>query len=236
MEFTEPGFWLALLKIIWINILLSGDNAVVIAMACRGLPDNMRQKGILLGAGAAIGLRILFTGIVVFLLDVPFLKIIGSVALLWIAIQLLTPHGDETHDEKEATDNLWKAVGTVAIADVVMSLDNVIAIAGVAGDHWGLLIIGLVISVPMIVAGSAIILAILDRFPIVVWAGAALLGFVAGEMLISDAAIADRFGEEFVHNWEMTVAIVLAAVVLVIGWLLARVHSKKKVEEATEAV
>jgi YjbE family integral membrane protein len=232
LTIDTPEFWLALGQIIWINALLSGDNAVVIAMACRSLPPKQRRIGMFLGAGVAIGLRIIFTIIIVALMGIPYLKVLGALALLYIAVDLVLP---KNHDEGSvaSSENIWRAVGTIAIADVVMSLDNVIAIAGVAGDHWGLLITGLVISIPMIIAGSAIILAIIDRFPIVVWAGAALLGFVAGEMLISDVAIVSRFGEEFVHNWEQVLAFGLAGAVVAVGWLIARVRAKKDTERAT---
>lgn len=217
--------WLALGEIIWINALLSGDNAVVIAMACRGLPSGQRKMGMILGAGVAIALRILFTLIIVALLGVPYLKIVGALALLYIAVDLLTPN-DEGEGDVKTSESLLRAVGTIAVADVVMSLDNVIAIAGVAGDHFGLLIAGLVISVPMIVAGSAVILTVMDRFPLVVWAGAALLGFVAGEMVVDDVALVDRFGGEYVHSWETTAAVTLAVVVVVVGWLVRRAKSR----------
>lgn len=221
MEFGEPAFWLALVQIIWINILLSGDNAVVIAMACRGLPDHLRQKGIWLGAGAAIGLRILFTGIVVWLLGIPYLKIVGALALIWIAVQLLAPESDEEH-KTAATDNLWKAVGTIAVADIVMSLDNVIAIAGAAQGDWLLIIVGLLISIPLIIAGSTLVMAMLTRFPILVWAGAALLGWIAGEMFLSDPAIVARYGEEALHGWHYPAAAIGAVVVLALGALYRR--------------
>jgi YjbE family integral membrane protein len=224
--------WLALGEIIWINALLSGDNAVVIAMACRSLPDGQRRMGMILGAGVAIALRILFTLIIVMLLGVPYLKIFGALALMWIAIDLLSPKGEDEQGVK-SSESLLRAVGTIAVADVVMSLDNVLAIAGVAGDHFALLILGLVISVPMIVAGSAIILAVMDKFPIIVWAGAALLGFVAGEMLVSDVALEDRFGGEFVHSWETSAAVVFAIVVVAVGWLIRRVKLQDKAEGAS---
>ncbi|PZQ14936.1 MAG: hypothetical protein DI565_10850 [Ancylobacter novellus] len=223
--------WLALGEIIWINALLSGDNAVVIAMACRSLPAKQRKIGMIAGAGVAIGLRVLFTLIIVRLLGVPYLKILGALALVYIAVDLVGPQGAEDEQGVKSHESLWRAVATIAIADVVMSLDNVIAIAGVAGDHFGLLVLGLVISIPMIVAGSAIILAIMDKFPVIVWAGAALLGYVAGEMLVSDKALEDRFGGEYVHSWETTAAISLAVVVLLVGWLVRRMKIRNQVEE-----
>lgn len=222
--------WLALGEIIWINALLSGDNAVVIAMACRSLPAQQRKIGMVAGAGVAIGLRVLFTLIIVQLLGVPYLKIVGALALLYIAVDLVGPQGAEDEHGVKSHDSLWRAVATIAVADVVMSLDNVIAIAGVAGDHFGLLVLGLVISVPMIVAGSAVILAIMDKFPLIVWAGAALLGYVAGEMLVSDKALEDRFGGEHVHSWETTAAVTLAVVVLLVGWLVRRMKIRNRVE------
>ena len=230
VDLSSPTFWVALGQIIWINALLSGDNAVVIALACRGLPDNQRRLGMIFGSGAAIGLRIVFTMIIVYLLGVPYLKVVGALALLWIAIDLVLPkdHGDSS---VKSSDTLVRAIGTIAVADVVMSLDNVIAIAGVANGNWTLIILGLVISIPMIIAGSAIILSLIDKFPIIVWAGAALLGFVAGEMLISDVAVTGRFGEEFAHSWELSLGIFFAAAVVVVGWLIVRAKGKKAVEE-----
>ena len=228
MSIGSAEFWIALVQIIWVNILLSGDNAVVIALACRSLPDKQRKVGMILGAGIAVLMLIVFTAIVATLLNIAWLKVVGSAALVWIAVNLVLPE-DEGH-EVASSDNLWKAVATIAIADVVMSLDNVIAIAGVAGDHWGLLITGLVISIPMIIAGSAIILAIIDRFPIVVWAGAALLGYVAGEMILGDVAIVEHFGEETLHAWETPVALACAAGVVGIAWVIARVKTRKVAE------
>lgn len=223
--------WIALGEIIWINALLSGDNAVVIAMACRSLSPNRRKVGMVLGAGVAIGLRVLFTAIIVRLLGVPYLKIVGALALMYIAIDLVGSSGAEDEAGVKGHDSLWRAVLTIAIADVVMSLDNVIAIAGVAGDHFGLLVLGLVISVPMIVVGSAVILAVMDKFPLVIWAGAALLGYVAGEMLVSDHALEDRFGGAFVHSWETTAAVTLAVVVVLVGWLMRRIGTRHRVED-----
>ncbi len=185
MDFTSPVFWVSLLQIIWIDLLLSGDNAVVIALACRSLPEKQRKWGILLGAGAAVGLRILFALAVSFLLGVPFLKVLGAVLLFWIAIKLVLDEGGEDH-HVESADSLWKAVRTIAIADAVMSLDNVVAIAAAARGHAELFIFGLLLTIPLIVFGSQLILKLISRFPILVWFGAALLGWIAGEMLVSD--------------------------------------------------
>src|SRR5215217_6417062 len=164
-DMGQAAFWVALLKIMWINILLSGDNAVVIAMACRGLPHRQRVWGMVLGAGVAVVLRILFTGIVASLMLLPYLKIIGGLALFYIAAKLLVPD-DPDEDEVEAVEHLWRAVRIVAVADIIMSLDNVIAIAAAAKGNMALLVIGLAVSIPLIVAGAALIMALLDRFPI----------------------------------------------------------------------
>jgi YjbE family integral membrane protein len=182
----DSTFWIGLLQIIWIDLLLSGDNAVVIALACRGLPERQRKMGILLGAGAAVGLRILFALIITYLLAIPFLKLVGGLLLFWIAIKLATDTGGEDHENIEATDNLWRAVKTVAIADAVMSLDNVLAIAAASHGNVWLFVFGLALTVPLIIAGSGLVLAMIERFPIVVWAGAALLGWIAGDMLVND--------------------------------------------------
>lgn len=198
----QPVFWLAVLQIIWINILLSGDNAVVIAMACRQLPDRTRKWGIALGAGVAVVLRILFTGLVATILSWPWLKFVGAIALLYIAIDLIKPDSEDGEKKIDASDKLWRAVGTVAVADIVMSLDNVVAIAAAAKGSWTLLIFGLAISIPLIVAGAAMITALFVRFPFLIWAGAALLGWIAGELMINDPAIDARIGMEAVHYWE----------------------------------
>ena len=187
-RWAAPQFWVALVKIIWINILLSGDNAVVIAMACRGLPPKQRLWGMILGAGVAVVLRIVFTVVVASLMLLPYLKLVGGLALFWIAAKLLVPD-DPDEDEAEAVEHLWRAVRIVAIADIVMSLDNVIAIAAAAGGNMALVVIGLAISIPLIVAGAALIMALLDRFPILVWAGAALLGWIVGEMIATDPVV-----------------------------------------------
>ena len=187
-ELQQPTFWVALGKIIWINVLLSGDNALVIALACRGLEPRHRLWGMILGAGAAVFLRIIFTGIVATLMELPFLKLVGGLALIVIAAKLLVP---EREDEEgvESASHLWAAVQIVVIADIVMSLDNVIAVAAAANGSVPLLVLGLAISVPLIVGGAALIMAVLNRLPILVWAGAALLGWIAGDVIATDPAI-----------------------------------------------
>lgn len=186
----DSNFWVGLLQIIWIDLLLSGDNAVVIALACRGLPEKQRKIGILLGAGAAVGLRILFALIITWLLAIPLLKLVGGLLLLWIAIKLVVGEDEGGgHGEIEETASLWKAVRTVAIADAVMSLDNVLAIAAASHGNVWLFVFGLALTVPLIIAGSSLVLGIIERFPAFVWAGAALLGWIAGDMIVNDKVI-----------------------------------------------
>ena len=220
---------LAILEVVWINIILSGDNAVVIAMACRGLPPAQRRFGLVLGAGVAIGLRVIFTILVVMLLQTPFLRIIGSLLLLWVAVKLLTDEADEG-EEVKANDKLISAVWTIAVADMVMSLDNVLAIAAVAKGNTAMLVLGLVISIPLIVAGATLIMALLSRFPILIWAGAGLLGWVAGEMFSSDPFLDTRFGEGLMHALEYPLAALGAAFVLGTGWLIR--HRREASEPA----
>ena len=187
-EMAQPAFWVAVGKIIWINVLLSGDNALVIALACRGLEPRHRLWGMILGAGAAIILRIIFTGIVATLMELPYLKLVGGLALLVIAAKLLVPE-QEDEEGVESASHLWAAVQIVVVADIVMSLDNVIAVAAAANGSVPLLILGLAISIPLIVAGAALIMALLNRLPILVWAGAALLGWIAGDVIATDPAV-----------------------------------------------
>ncbi|MBY0380309.1 MAG: TerC family protein [Xanthobacteraceae bacterium] len=185
---AQPQFWLALTKIIWINVLLSGDNALVIALACRGLQPKQRVWGMILGAAVAVLLRIIFTGIIASLMGLPFLKLIGGLALVVIAAKLLVPE-DADEDSVQAAHHLWSAVRIVAVADIVMSLDNVIAVAAAANGSVILLVLSLVISVPLIVAGAALIMAVLDRAPVLVWLGAALLGWIAGDVIATDPIV-----------------------------------------------
>jgi YjbE family integral membrane protein len=188
---------LQILEIIWIDILLSGDNAVVIALACRTLPEHQRRWGILLGSLAAVGLRILFAFVVIELLSLPLVKVIGGLLLLWIAIKLV--FDQEEAKEVKPARSLFAAVRTIAIADGVMSLDNVIAIAAAAKEDIVLIIFGLALSIPLIVFGSTLVLVILNRFPVLVWAGAALLGWIAGDLIGSDPTIAAWIRPRFAH-------------------------------------
>src|ERR1700744_1340671 len=183
----EPTFWLAVGKIIWINVLLSGDNALVIAMACRGLHGRHRLWGMIIGAGIAVVLLIAFTGLVATLMALPYLKLVGGLALLVIAAKLLVPEDEDNEIAAGAT--LWQAIRIVVIADIIMSLDNVIAVAAAANGQLPLLILGLAISIPMIISGAALIMLVLDRFPILVWLGAILLGWIAGDVIATDPAV-----------------------------------------------
>lgn len=194
--FMTPEFWVAVGQIIMIDILLGGDNAVVIALACRKLPPKQRTLGILWGTAGAIFLRVVLIFFALTLLAIPFLKIVGAILLVWIGIKLLVPDDEDPHAKIEGSDRLWGAVKTVIVADLVMSVDNVIAIAGAAqgagGDHqMPLVIFGLLVSIPIIVWGSQMVLKLMDRFPIIITAGGMLLGWIAGTMLISDPALAN---------------------------------------------
>ncbi len=181
-------FWIGLLKIIWINIILSGDNAVVIALAARGLPPHQQQKAILFGSGAAVFLRIALTVVAAKLLALSYLQIIGGILLLWIGTQLL---GGEEEDEGEGKEHagLMTAIRTILIADLVMSLDNVIAVAAAAKGSMTLLVLGLAISIPLVIFGSQLMIKLMDRFPIIIWFGAGLIGWVGGETIVSDVAL-----------------------------------------------
>lgn len=188
-EAHQPAFWVAVGQIIWIDILLSGDNALVIALACRGLEERQRLWGMVLGAGAAVLMRIIFTGIVATLMELPYLKLVGGLALLVIAAKLLVPDDSQGEEGIKAAASLVAAVQLIVVADVVMSLDNVIAIAAAAKGNVALLIFGLLVSIPLIIAGSALIMAALTRFPILIWAGAGLLGWIAGHVIATDPAL-----------------------------------------------
>ena len=230
-EMGQTGFWVALLKIIWINVLLSGDNAVVIAMACVGLPPRQRMWGMILGAGVAVVLRIVFTIIIAQLMLLPYLKLVGGIALFYIAAKLLVPE-EEDESEVEAVQHLWRAVRIVAVADIVMSLDNVIAIAAAAQNNFALILIGLAISIPLIVAGAALIMALLDRYPILVWAGAALLGWIVGEVIMTDPVIQgpleSKLGPDGFHYVTLLASFLGAILVLIIGamWRRSREASR----------
>lgn len=196
MEFGSSLFWIALLQIIAIDIVLGGDNAVVIGLACRRLPERQRRLGILWGMIGAVGLRVVLIMFAVTLLTVPYLKIVGAILLFWIGIKLLLPEPEEGGHNIEAGATLGAAIKTIVVADAVMSLDNVIAIAGAAGDSKFLIVFGLLLSVPIIMLGSQLVIKMMDRYPVVIVLGGALLGWIAGGMLVSDVVTAEWFKEQ----------------------------------------
>ena len=225
MEFVHalatPEFWLGLGTIVWFNIILSGDNAVVIALAARSLPSRQKQRAIIWGAGAAVVLRILLTIVAVALLQFPYLKLVGAAALLWIAVQLIVPDQSEG-DEVQSTPNLLAAIRTILIADLVMSTDNVLAVAAVARDSNLLLTLGLVISIPLVVFGAALLMKLMERYPLIITLGAAVLGWTAGDMGVTDPAVAEWVAAEaaWLHWGAPAVGAVL--VVAVGMWLAKR--------------
>ncbi len=232
MTFEDPTFWFAVVQIIWIDILLSGDNAVVIALACRKLPPSQRMWGIVLGTAVAISLRVGFTGIVTQLMTMPYVKLVGGLLLFWIAVKLLGGEEQEQSGEIEAVDSLWQAIKIVAIADVVMSLDNVIAIAAAARGNYALLMFGLAVSIPLIMAGAAMVIALLERFPAIVWAGAALLGWIAGEILASDPLFTRHLDAASLHSVQIGGAIFGAVLVVLIGLVRRRWSRRSAPDEA----
>ncbi|TLG79272.1 TerC family protein [Methylocystis sp. B8] len=206
-------------EIIWINLLLSGDNAILIALACRQLPVRQRRWGVFLGALGGIVLRIAFTLVIVQLMTIPYLKIVGAALLLIVAVKLLI---DETeHSDVKAKPNLWSAVGAIIMADAVMSLDNVIAIAAAARGSTTLIVFGLLLSVPIVMFGAGALLKVLERFPLLVWAGAGLLGWVAGDMAAADPALPTYVHVTDHGTLELGLSIAGCALVLVIAFVVA---------------
>jgi YjbE family integral membrane protein len=244
-DLTQPAFWIAVLQIIGVNVILSGDNAVVIALACMHLPPKQRLWGMILGAGAAVLLRVIFTLVVAQAMGYPFLKLVGGVLLLWVAVKLVAEDANgegSGHERVEKAENLWRAVWIVTIADIVMSLDNVIAIAASAETAAArvdvahavslkatLIVFGLATSVPLIVAGSAILMAILQRYPILIWAGGGLLGWVAGDIMAKDVALESWLSPAVLgqlHYWAAA-----AGAILVIGAGYLRARARRATEE-----
>ena len=220
----NTAIWVALGQIIVINILLSGDNAVVIALASRNLPARQQKNAIIFGSMGAIVLRIVLTFFAVMLLDVPYLKIVGGALLLWIGARMLVE--EDSDDDLEASDQLWSAIRTIIIADFVMSLDNVLGVAAAAKGNVALLVIGLAISIPLIVFGSTLVLKLMQRFPIVIILGAGLLGWVAGEMAVDDASV-KAWVEASVPAAHKLVPAVCAILVVVAGkWLAGRAEAR----------
>jgi YjbE family integral membrane protein len=227
-EFMTPAFWIAVGQIIMIDILLGGDNAVVIALACRKLPPKLRTQGILWGTAGAIGLRVILIFFALALLAIPFLKLVGAALLLWIGIKLLLPEDEDEHGNIQASDKLWAAVKTVIVADLVMSVDNVIAIAGAAqasgneGHQMPLVVFGLLVSIPIIVWGSQLVIKLMDRFPMIITLGGMLLGWIAGTMAVTDPAVAHPEGWAWVPKLPQTDVVRYAAgaagALLVLAW------------------
>lgn len=240
-ELQTAAFWTGLLAIIWVNIILSGDNAVVIALAARSLPAHQQSKAVFWGAGAAVLLRIILTIFAVALLKYPYLKLVGGALLFWIAVKLLVPEDDGGADV-HSSDNLYQAIKTILIADLVMSLDNVVAVAAVAKGSILLLILGLAISIPLVVFGATILMKLMGRYPVIVTIGAALIGYVAGEMLVTDPVAIEWFKANahwlidfelvsiFGAKLELSAAgLIGAAMVVAFGkWLAARGEREKE--------
>src|SRR6478736_5114591 len=231
-EVMSQAFWLGLLKIIGVNVILSGDNAVVIALAARSLPAKQQTQAIVWGSGAAIVMRVILTLFAVALLTLPWLKIVGSLLLFWIGVKLLVP--EDGDDDIAASDQLLAAIKTILVADLVMSLDNVIAVAAAAGGSYTLLILGLAISIPLVIFGATLLIKLMERFPVIITIGAGLIGWVAGEMLVADSALQGWFsgmGVEYREanpyvagvSLEIISGIVGVAIVVALGkWLGAR--------------
>lgn len=243
-QFMAPEFWVAVGQIIMIDILLGGDNAVVIALACRKLPPAQRTKGILWGTAGAIVLRVILIFFALTLLAIPFLKLVGAALLVWIGVKLLAPDHDDAHGNIQGSDKLWAAVKTVIVADLVMSVDNVIAIAGAAqgagqGHQMPLVIFGLLVSIPIIVWGSQLVIKLMDRFPIIITIGGMLLGWIAGTMAVSDPALSNTAAWTWVPKVPQSDTVRYAAgiagalLVLVIGKLVAMRRGKPTEEAAT---
>jgi len=229
MGFFDMQFWLLLLQIMAVNIILSGDNAVVIALACRNLPPKQQKLGIFFGAGAAVVLLILFTIFVAYLLGVPFLRIVFGALLFWIAYKLMLPQGEG--DDVEAAGTLMQAIRIVVIADIIMSFDNIVAVAAVAKGNFTLLIIGLAISIPMVVYGAALLIKLLNRFPVIIPGAAALIGFVGGEIVLEDPIWKEWIEHEMA--WAPNVIpLVCAIAVVLVGRLMS--HSAATAADVAE--
>jgi YjbE family integral membrane protein len=248
-DISHAAFWLAALKIIFVNIILSGDNAVVIAMACLTLPPKQRLWGMILGAGVAVLLRCIFTLVIAQAMTYPFLKLVGGALLFYVATKLVTEDADGDEGGVEGAQTLWRAVRIVAIADIVMSLDNVIAIAATAeiaaaqvdlvhaaSIKATLIIFGLATSVPLIVAGSAILMALLERYRVLVWGGGALLGWVAGDVMVTDPALNGWFSEAVLHQLHIWGGPVGGFIVLGLGYIIVGKHRRLILDEILAGV
>ena len=238
-EFASQVFWLNLLKIIGVNIILSGDNAVVIALAARSLPARQQKAAVLWGSGAAVLMRIILTVFAVALLTLPWLKLVGSLLLFWIGVKLLIP--EEGDEDIPASDQLLSAIKTILVADLVMSLDNVIAVAAAAGGSVVLLILGLAISIPLVIFGATLLLKLMERFPVIITIGAGLIGWVAGEMLVADSALEGWFtglGVQYVKahpkvgGFSLEILAGIVGIVIVVG--LGTFIGKRKTAAAVQ--
>ena len=227
MDYMSAAFWAALGSIIWVNIILSGDNAVVIALAARSLPPQQQKQAIFWGSAAAIVMRVVLTIIAVEMLKWPFLKIVGAILLVYIGVSLMVEDDDGDGDVGKDGGGMLAAIRTILVADLVMSLDNVLAVAAAAKGNIPLLVIGLALSIPLIIFGSTLLLKVMERYPIIIVAGAALLGFLAGEMLLTDPALVQRVGE--LPHWQVNVGGAIgAALVVALGMLLQRRHAQRR--------
>src|SRR4051812_29135392 len=248
-DITHAPFWIGALQIIFVNIILSGDNAVVIAMACLTLPPKQRLWGMILGAGVAVLLRVIFTLVIAQAMTFPYLKLIGGALLFYVAIKLVTEDADGDDEGVEGAQTLWRAVRIVAIADIVMSLDNVIAIAAAAESAAAqvdlahaiaikstLIIFGLATSVPLIIAGSAILMFLLDRYRVLVWGGGALLGWIAGDVMAADSALNNWFSEPVLHQLHAWGGPVGGMIVLGAGYILVGRHRRLILDEILAGV
>lgn len=234
-DLTSSLFWIAVLQIIAIDIMLGGDNAVVIALACRKLPPEQRNKGIFWGVIGAIGLRVVMIFFALQLLAIPYLKIVGALLLLWIGIKLLLPEDEEGHNSIDGGTTLMAAIKTIVVADAVMSLDNVIAVAGASHGSMVLVTFGILVSIPIVVWGSKLVLTLMDRFPVVITLGAALLGWIAGGMLLTDEATPDAITESVPYAPYVVGGIGALLVVVVGKWLSHRRPRRTSVELAGTA-
>lgn len=224
---SDHQFWVGLGQIILINIVLSGDNAVVIALAARSLPKRQQKLAVFWGAGAAVAMRIVLTVVAVELLRYPYLKLVGALLLFWIAVKLLMPE-DGSDDGVESSENLWSAIKTILIADLVMSLDNVIAVAAAAKGSLLLLILGLAISIPLVVFGAQLLMKLMDRWPIIITIGAGLLGWVAGDMMVTDPAIKDWVDASAAYLHWVAPASGVVVVIAIGKWLAARTEAAQR--------
>jgi YjbE family integral membrane protein len=232
MDLTSADFWIALLKIIWVNVLLSGDNAVVIALACRSLAPRQQRNAFIVGTAGIVVLMTALTSCAALLMSLPYIQLVGSVLLLWIGTKLLLP--EEAQGDVDDTSSFWAAVKTIIVADIVMSVDNVLGMAGAAHGHFGMLFFGLLITMPLILFGSAMLVKLMERFPQFIVIGAGLLGYVAGDMAVADPAI-KGYIDTHVHFLENLAPIVGAAFVVIAGKMLARKqHAGSKRPEVTD--